>query len=67
MGSTHRASSVGGSCSKFEVRVADGDAETGNMLIMLYAHARFTGDGSLLLKHVGICVPRCLEVASNLP
>ncbi|KAI0829799.1 hypothetical protein BC628DRAFT_1314099 [Trametes gibbosa] len=29
-----------------------GVEQTGNMLIMLYAHARFSGDGSLIYKHV---------------
>ncbi|KAH9892777.1 DUF1793-domain-containing protein [Cubamyces lactineus] len=31
-----------------------GVEQTGNMLIMLYAHARFSGDGSLLSAHYGL-------------
>lgn len=31
---------------------ADLGTESGNMLIMLYAHARFSGDGSLIQRHV---------------
>ncbi|EIW62884.1 DUF1793-domain-containing protein [Trametes versicolor FP-101664 SS1] len=31
-----------------------GIEQTGNMLIMLYAHARFSGDGSLLQKHYNL-------------
>ena len=30
----------------------DADIETGNMLIMMYAHARVSGDGTLLAQHV---------------
>lgn len=67
MGSTTKESSVGGSCSKLEARVADGDTETGNMLIMLYAHARFSGDGSLLQKHVRNRYPCSSKFASNVP
>ncbi|KAI0762087.1 hypothetical protein BD413DRAFT_643854 [Trametes elegans] len=31
-----------------------GIEQSGNMLIMLYAHARFSGDGSLLQQHYGL-------------
>ncbi|KAI0335017.1 DUF1793-domain-containing protein [Cubamyces sp. BRFM 1775] len=32
----------------------EGVEQTGNMLIMLYAHARFSGDGSLLSSHYNL-------------
>ncbi|EIW62862.1 uncharacterized protein TRAVEDRAFT_114910 [Trametes versicolor FP-101664 SS1] len=34
--------------------VADHILESGNMLIMLYAHARFSGDGTLIQRHYSL-------------
>ena len=44
-----------------EELVTEYAAETGNMLIMMYAHAKFSGDGTLLVQHVRLSSALFLE------